>query len=148
MGRGGMLVGLILALLCDDACTTADGKLDMHGVFNDLFAPGFPARREKMVFVAGIEWDRKDSGRFQFKIDLVDPSGRPALTLEGHTDVDERPEDRPPARTWLIMPLENVVFTRPGCYRFTIRIKGTELTGPALHVFPSDDGLGTGDRKL
>lgn len=137
---------LILALLCDDARTTADGKLDMQGVFNDLFAPGFPARRDKMVFVAGIEWDRKDTGRFQFKVDLVDPSGRPAMTLEGHTDVDERPEDRPPARTWLIMPLENVVFTGPGLYRFTIRVKGKELDGPALHVFPSDDEQeGTGE---
>ena len=139
---------LILALLCDDASTTADGKLDVHGVFNDLVAPGFPARREKMVFVAGIEWERKDSGRFQFKIDLVDPSGRPALTLEGHTDVDERPKDRPPARTWLIMPLENGVFTGPGCYRFTIRVKGKELAGPALHVFPSDEGHEAGGQKL
>ena len=130
---------LILTLLCDSARTTADGKLDMHGVFNDLFAPGFPARREKMMFVAGIEWDRKDSGRFQFKVDLVDPSGRPAMTLEGHTDVDERPENRPPARTWLIMPLENVVFTGPGRYRFAIRVKGTDLNGPALHVFPADE---------
>lgn len=131
---------LILTLLCDSARTTADGKLDMHGVFNDLFAPGFPARREKMVFVAGIEWDRTDSGRFQFKVDLMDPSGRPAMTLEGHTDVDERPENRPPARTWLIMPLENVVFTGPGRYRFGIRVKGTDLNGPALHVFPADEG--------
>ena len=139
---------LILALLCDSARTTADGKLDMHGVFNDLFAPGFPARQEKMVLAAGIEWDRKDSGRFQFKIDLVDPSGRPALTLEGHTDVDERSEDRPPARTWLIMPLENVVFTGPGRYRFTIRVKGEELAGPALHVFPTDDGNEAGGQKL
>ena len=131
---------LILTLLCDSARTAADGKLDMHGVFNDLFAPGFPARREKMVFVAGIEWDRTDSGRFQFKVDLMDPSGRPAMTLEGHTDVDERPENRPPARTWLIMPLENVVFTGPGRYRFGIRVKGTDLNGPALHVFPADEG--------
>ena len=52
---------LILALMCDDASTTSDGKLDVHGVFNDLFAPGFPARRDKMVLVAGIEWDREDA---------------------------------------------------------------------------------------
>jgi len=141
-------VEMILALLCDNAHTTADGKLDIHGAFNDLFAPGFPARREKMVFVAGIEWERKDSGRFQFKVDLLDPSGRPAMTLEGHTDVDERPEDRPPARTWLIMPLENVVFTGPGRYRFTIRVKGKELAGPALHVFPTDDEQEAGEQRL
>ena len=34
---------LIMALVCERAVTTKDGKLDLHGVFNDLFAPGFPA---------------------------------------------------------------------------------------------------------
>lgn len=128
---------LTLALVCDDARTTTDGKLDVHGVFNDLFAPGFPARRDKMVLVVGIEWEREDSGRFQFKVDLVDPSGRPTLTLDGQTDVDQRPPHRPPARTRLIMPLENVVFVAPGSYRFTIRVKGKELAGPVLHVLTS-----------
>lgn len=129
---------LILALVCDDARTTSDGKLDVHGVFNDLFAPGFPARRDKMVLVAGIEWDREDAGRFTFKVDLVDPVGRPILTLDGHTDVDLRPAERPPARTWLIMPLEDVVFRGPGVHRLTVRVKGKELTGAALHVLPAE----------
>ena len=129
---------LILALMCDEARTTSDGKLDVHGVFNDLFAPGFPARRDKMVLVAGIEWDREDEGRFTFKVDLVEPSGRPILTLDGHTDVDKRPADRPPARTWLIMPLEDVVFRGPGVHRLTVRLKGKEMSGAALHVFPSE----------
>ncbi len=129
---------LILALVCDEARTTSDGKLDVHGVFNDLFAPGFPARRDKMVLVAGIEWDREDAGRFQFKVDLVDPVGRPILTLDGHTDVDLRSPERPPARTWLIMALEDVVFRGPGMHRITVRVKGKEMTGTALHVLPSE----------
>lgn len=129
---------LIMALMCDRAHATDDGKLDLHGVFSDLFAPAFPARRDKMVLVAGIEWDRDDEGRFQFKVDLVDPAGRPVLTLDGHTDVDKRAPDRPPARTWLIMPLQDVVFRAAGVHQITVRVKGKEFEGSSLHVLQSE----------
>jgi hypothetical protein len=128
-------VELTMALVCDRARATEDGKLDVHGVFNDLFATGFPAKQQRMMLVMGIEWDRSDDGRYKFRVDLEDPTGRPTLTLEGHTDVDKRTPDRPPARTRLIMPLEEVVFPVPGTYRFVLRMKGTQLQGPALHAF-------------
>lgn len=128
---------LTQALVCDRAVATKDGKLDVYGVFNDLFAPGFPARQERMTLVLCLEWDRADEGRFSFKVDLVDPSGRPIMTLDGQTDVDRRAPDQPPARTRLIMPLKDVVFTRAGAFRFTVRVKGQELRGPALHLMES-----------
>src|SRR6185436_9697808 len=99
--------------------------------------PGFPARQERMVLLLGIEWDRADEGRFAFKVDLLDPTGRPVMTLDGHTDVDRRGPEQPPARTRLIMPLKDVVFTRPGAFRFTVRVKGQELKGPAIHIMDS-----------
>ena len=138
---------LILALVCDRAVVTKEGKLDVHGAFNDLFAPGFPARQERMVLVLGLEWDREDHGRFQFKVDLVDPSGRPVLTLDGHTDVDRRSPGQPPARTRLIMPVSDLVFMRTGEHRIMLRMKGTELVGPALHVFATDVASPAGSRE-
>lgn len=129
---------LLLALVCDDARPDDQGKLDIHGVFNDLYAPGFPAKQDRMVLVMVVEWDRADQGRYRFKVDLVGPGGKPTLTVDGHTDVDERPDDRPPARTRLVMPLEEVVFPTPGAYRFVIRVKGRELEGPALYLVRSE----------
>ena len=129
---------LIMALVCERAVTTKDGKLDLHGVFNDLFAPGFPARQERLVLVLGLEWDRSDEGRFTFKVDLLDPTGRPVMSLDGHTDVDRRRPDQPPARTRLIMPLKDIVFVNPGAHRFTVRVKGKELAGPALHIMTAE----------
>jgi hypothetical protein len=131
-------VELILALVCDRAVANKEGKLDIYGVFNDLFAPGFPARQERMVFVATLEWDREDTGRFNFKVDLVDPTGRPLLTLDGHTDVDKRRPDQAPARTRLIMPLKDIVFMVPGPHRFMVRMKGTELPGPTLNIMVAE----------
>lgn len=139
---------LLLALLCDHAALNREGKLDIHGVFTDLYAPGFPARQDRVVLVMMLEWEREDEGRFAFRVDLVSPDGSPTLTLNGHTDVDRRADDRPPARTQLVMPLESVVFPRPGPYAFRVRVKGRVLEGPTLHLMlqgePPAAGEGTG----
>jgi len=142
-------VEILLALVCDDARPDPEAKLDIHGVFNDLFARSFPARQDRMVLVLVLEWEREDQGRFKFRVDLLDPGGRKTLTVDGHTDVDARPDpNHPPARTRLLMPLENVVFPLPGPYRFRVRVKGTELDGPSLHLvqIPDDeDATAVGD---
>ena len=131
-------VRLQLALVCDDARINEEGQLDVHGVFSELYAPGFPARQDHMVFVLVAEWDRSDEGRHKFRVDLKSPEGRVSLTLDGHTDVDRRSPDRPPARTQLIMPLEDIVFPEPGSYTFEVTLKGHRFPGPSLHLVESD----------
>jgi hypothetical protein len=127
-------VRLLLALVCDDASINSEGKLDVHGVFNDLYAPAFPAKQARMVLVLVVEWDREDEGRHRFRLDLEDETGKATLSVEGYSDVDRRPPDRPPPRTRLVMPLEEVVFPRSGEYSFRIRMKGRSLPGPSLHL--------------
>lgn len=130
---------LLLALVCDDARINPEGKLDVHGVFNDLYAPGFPAKQDRMVLVLVVEWDREDEGRFRFRVDLTDEDAEPTISVEGYSDVDRRAPDRPPPRTRLLMPLEDVVFRRPGAYTFQVRIKGTTLPGPSLYLVEQDE---------
>lgn len=130
---------LQLALVCDEARMRPDGKMDVEGVFNDLAAPGFPAKQDRMVLVTTIEWDRGDGGRNKFRVDLIAPDGRPSLTVDGHTDVEQPSPDRPPARTRLILPLEGVVFPRPGRYAFEIRVKGRKLRGPSLFLMEAEE---------
>jgi hypothetical protein len=125
---------LQLALVCDDAQTNAEGKLDVHGVFNDLYAPGFPAKQHRMVLVLTMEWNRSDEGTIQFRVELTDATGQPTLAVEGHTEVDRRAPGRPPARTQLILPLEEVIFPAPGRYTFRLKVKGRKFQGPSLHL--------------
>lgn len=125
---------LLASALCDHASAGPDGKLEMRGVFHDLYAPGFPARQERMVLVLAVEWDREDEGRYSFRIDVTGPDGRPTLTVEGQSDVTPRPPDRPPPRTRLAMPLEEVVFPVPGRYDFQVKLKGRTLQGPTLYL--------------
>ena len=133
---------LLASALCDHAVASADGKLELRGVFHDLYAPGFPARQEQMFLVLAVEWDRTDEGRYAFRIDVTGPGGRPTLTVEGESQVTTRPADRPPPRTRLVMPLEKVVFPVPGRYDFQVMLKGRTLQGPTLYVMQTaeDDG--------
>jgi len=131
---------LILALACDDARVRPDGKLDVMGIFNELSAPGFPAAQERMTVVFVIQWDRHESGRMPLRADLVDEADRPILTIQGHTDVDARPQDRAPAQTRLVLPLQEVVFPAPGTYRFELRVGATRLPAFSLFVGQRGDG--------
>lgn len=128
-----------LALVCDDAEMRPDGKMDVRGVFNDLAAPGFPAKQDRMVLVVTIEWESGDQGRIAFRVDLVGPDGQPSLTVDGHTEVEPRSAERPPPRTRLILPLEGVVFPRPGRYNFQIRVQGRKLRGPSLFLMEGEE---------
>lgn len=125
---------LLLALLCEDASVNSLGRLDIHGVLNDLSAPGFPARQDRMVLVLVIEWGGDDQGRFALRVDLIAPDGKPSVTVNGHTDVDRRAPGRPPARTQLVMPLETIIFPVAGAYSFRVRVKGQDMDGPTLHL--------------
>ncbi len=40
-------------LFCADAQAGPDGKLDIHGVFNELYAPDFPARISLLCLADG-----------------------------------------------------------------------------------------------
>ncbi len=141
--RADLAMHVQLSLLCDKAHIRPDGKMDVQGVFSHLSAPGFPAKQDRMILVTTIEWDRTDEGRNKFRVDLVTPDGRPALTVDGHTDVERQPVDRPPPRTQLILPLEGVIFPQPGPYNFQIRIKGRKLHGPSLFLIEQESGGGS-----
>ena len=125
---------LRFSAVCDDARPTPEGKVDVHGVYHDLSAPGFPAQQERLVLVLVIEWDREDHGRYLFRADLEDNDGNVTLTVEGETDVHRPGPDQPPARSQLIMPMEGVVFPEAGQYTFRVKVKGHAFDGPGIYL--------------
>lgn len=135
---------LLMASLCEHAHLRPDGKLDVKGAFYDLAAPGFPAKQDEMVLALAVEWDAGDEGRFQFRVELKgDDADKPSFTVDGHTDVSRREAEDRPARTYLIMKLEDIVFPRPGAYRMGVRLKGIVIPGPTLHLWEvSEDANG------
>lgn len=133
---------LRFSAICDDARATPEGKIDIHGVYHDLAAPGFPARQDRLVLVLVLEWDRDDHGRYRFKADLEGEDGNVSLTVEGETEVHKPADGHPPARSQLIMPLDGIVFPEGGQYVFRVKVKGQTLTGPSIFLMeaPEDGG--------
>ncbi len=131
---------LRFAAVCNDARPTPDGKIDIHGIYHDLSAPGFPAKQDNLVLVVVLEWDRSDHGRYIFKADLEDDEGNISLTVEGETEVVQPEEGSPPARSQLIMPLDGVVFPHAGQYTFRVKVKGETLDGPGIFLIDAPGG--------
>ena len=134
---------LRFSAICDDARPTPDGKVDVHGVYHDLSAPGFPAQQERLVLVLVIEWEREDHGRYLFKADLEDDDGDISLTVEGETEVHRPADGQPPSRSQLIMPMEGVVFPHAGQFTFRVKVKGQTLEGPGVYLLEIPEGQAT-----
>ena len=119
-----------MVLLCSHAQAGPDNNLNIYGVFNELYAPDFPARQDRLVLAGIIEWDKQEQGRIAFKIDLLDPSDRSIFTIEGHTDVDPAENSGSPPKSQFVLPMEKVLFPIAGRYKVRLTIEEKELTGP------------------
>ncbi|HUE96127.1 MAG TPA: hypothetical protein VMN39_05680 [Longimicrobiaceae bacterium] len=103
-------------------------------MFHQLYAPGFPASQDRLVLALALEWDLENEGRVDFSIDLRDPSGSPSLTIRGHTDITPKATIEAPPRTLLVLPMEDVVFPRPGTYLFELDVAGEKSVLAPLHL--------------
>jgi hypothetical protein len=137
---------LRLSAVCEQAAERPDGRLDLLGMFNELSAPGFPAMQDRMTAVFLVEWSAEEAGRQPLRADLVDEEGSKVITIQGHTDVEARGAGRAPAQTRLIMPLEKVIFRKPGRYRFELLAGGDVAEGCSFFVgqLPADPGDAAG----
>ena len=113
--------------------------MDMHGVFHQLYAPGFPAQQERMVLAAAVEWNAGEVGRQAFRIDLLDPDRTPVLTISGHTDVGASAGGDAPPQTRLVMSLEGVVFPVPGTFVFHYYHDDVDLPLAPIHLIENPD---------
>lgn len=129
---------LLLSLVCDQATQDREGRLHVQGQYLDLYAPGFPAKHD-LTLVMVLEWSRGDHGRYNFTMELLDPDGAPSLKGEGHTEVSTADPNGPAPRTYYIQRLEDVVFPKPGAYRFRIQVKGRWTDGPVLYLWETDE---------
>jgi hypothetical protein len=125
---------LRLAAVCESARERPDGRVDLLGIFNELSAPGFPAMQDGMTVIFLVEWEADEAGELPLRADMIDESGRRLLTIQGHTQVEARGADRSPPQTRLIMPLEKVVFPKPGMYRFELVAGGNVADACSIFV--------------
>jgi hypothetical protein len=113
---------VLYSVIAEDAQLRHEGRMDVHGIFHELYAPGFPARQDRLTLVTTIEWDQSERGDIAFSVNLLDPDGSPVLTINAETQVEDRYAVHRPARTQMAIPMEEVVFPRAGAYEFELTV--------------------------
>lgn len=128
-------MNLVLAIACDAATVSPQGKLDVQGIYNELSAPDFPAAQERLTVVLVLEWSAREAGEQPIRADLIGPDGEMVITIQGHTEVELGPDNEIPPQTRIILPLDNVVFQKPG--RHFMRVQAGAETVETLPLYVS-----------
>lgn len=135
-----------LAVLCDAANVSREGKLNILGVFSALRARQFPCVHPSLTLVVALEATYTERGEHAVDIRLVDADGGELLKLDGRVDVQgERPGR--PILTQAILQLNNITFPRPGTYTVDILLDRRHERSLPLEVHelpetlpPAEDG--------
>lgn len=125
-----------LALLADYANVTAEGKLNIMGIFNTIFVPGgFPTVHPQMRLIFQFLVSPAERGSTKtIEIKLLDADGN---VLLGLTSTVQLPQDLPINQEIpQIIELNGLVFPKVGDYAFSILVNGEEKTTAPFHVLP------------
>ena len=127
-----------LMALCDYASQTREGKLNMMGIFDALFAASFPVRHPSMFLVLRLEVAPSEIGHDQTMIvKIADEDGRKLLELQGKLTTN-----RPDGRTLTYRPfhldnllhLQQIEFPHAGEYRVDVLVNSQAVAALPLHL--------------
>ena len=111
---------LLTILAADYANITQNGKLNVMGIFRNIYATKFPARHLSMTLVVklGAELGEFDDER-QLAVRLMDADGNELMRYESPIKVPspsggQRPEIN------AIIQINEIVFPQPGRYQFSV----------------------------
>ncbi len=122
-----------LAVVCDYANYSADGKLNVLGVFNQIQAPGYPTVIPTLYVVASFSASPAEANtRKQIDVVLLDGDGHEmSRTVQTVTVV---PSGQPGVRSIvnLIVKFDILHFPTAGAYSFSILVGGEEKRAVGL----------------
>lgn len=113
---------ITLALIADAANVSADGKLNIMGVFNALGASTFPVVHPQIAMVLRFEANRAEEGKTRkIEIALADGDGAKLFAIGADLVVPQAPPGTPIRLNHILM-LNNLQFPRAGDYVFNVLI--------------------------
>jgi hypothetical protein len=122
-----------LAVLADYANVTAEGKLNILGIFDRINLVQVPAVHPQMHLVLRLEAHPVERDRaHRIEIRLHDPQGSTIFDVNG--EIVPRGEGTQPVSTNQILTLNNLQLEKIGAYNFVILINGDLKSELPLHV--------------
>ena len=111
-------------LLADSANVSREGKLNVLGIFDTIYAREFPTTHAQMQLVIRFEAPPAEAGTTrQVEVQLAREGGEVLFALPGAMKVMQR-EPGEPVRLDHMLTLNNVTFDGPGRYVFRVAVDG------------------------
>ena len=122
-----------LAVLADYANVTAEGKLNILGIFDRINVGQLPAVHPQMHLVLRLEAHASERDRsHKVEIRLHDPEGTTIFEVNG--DIVPHGEGAQPVSTNQILTLNNLQLQKIGAYNFVVFINNDLKSELPLHV--------------
>lgn len=129
-----------LAVCCDAANLSREGKLNLLGIFNSIHASQFPCAHPHLALVLRVEAGIGEEGDHPLELKLVDEDGQQLFAVSGQLTLQGAAPGRPmTAQT--IMDLNNFQLPRAGVYTFEVFIDKRHMRSVPIYAF-SDEGQG------
>jgi hypothetical protein len=123
-----------LAVCCDAANVSREGKLNLLGIFNSIHAAEFPCTHPHLALVLRVEARLGEEGVYTLEIKLVDEDGQQLFDINGQLSLQGAEPGRPmTAQT--IMDINNLQLPRTGTFAFEVFLDGHHARSVAIHAF-------------
>lgn len=126
---------LTFGVTADYANTTADGKLNILGVFTEVNLAQIPGELPHMFLILSFEVAVEESGRIvPLRVTLLDESGDEVVGLEGRVAIPQEHRRAGAATLNQIIGLSGIQFQRPGWHEFAVAADQQRLGTVGIHV--------------
>jgi len=133
----------IVTFLAADYANIADhGKLNVMGIFANIYAQIFPAQHPSMFLVIKLRPQLGEYGKERkITILLQDADGKELLSLSNDIKIPEITQGNIPEVN-AILQFNNIVFEKPGIYRFVLLVDKDHKGALDIHVSQLDIQIG------
>ncbi len=132
-------MNVTLALLCDSANVTADGKLNILGQFDQIAAPAFPTLHPRMCLALQLDSTLSGEGRQRrLAVRLLNADGYPIGEVCGSLDIADARRPGESASFPAVVPLPALTLPEPGDYSLEVAMDGCEPRSISLLVTCAD----------
>ena len=123
-----------LALLADYSNVSREGKLNILGIFDTIYAPRFPTTHAHLQLVVRFEAEAREAGsNRQIEVQFRTQDGTVLFRLPGAMTIQPG-ELGESIRTDHILNVTNLNFERPGRYAFDVLVDGQVAATVPLRV--------------